>query len=84
MKRFWLYGLIMLGITIIFFGFFYDVLFAGIPYQDPTPAMVANYNFHAAIASMIRWIGAGISLLGIIVIMVRWVLGLSRKQDGNH
>ena len=79
LKRFWPYGLLLLGITIIFVGFVYDVLFAGIPYQDPTPAMVATYNFHATIASTIRWVGTGISLLGIIIIVIRWGLGFLRK-----
>ena len=79
MKRFWPYGLLLLGIMIIFVGFVYDVLFAGIPYQDPTPAMLATYNFHATIASTIRWVGTGISLLGIIIIVIRWGLGFLRK-----
>jgi len=39
MKRHWPLVLIIVGITIIFVGFVYDVLFAGIPYQDPTPAL---------------------------------------------
>jgi len=79
MKRYWPYGLLLLGIMIIFLGFVYDVLFAGIPYQDPTPAMVATYNFHATIASTIRWVGTGISLLGIIIIVIRWGLRFLRK-----
>ena len=79
MKRFWPYGLLLLGIMIIFVGFVYDVLFAGIPFQDPTPAMLATYNFHATIASTIRWVGTGISLLGLIVIVIRWGLGFLRK-----
>jgi len=28
---------ILVGILVIFAGFVYDVLFAGMPYQDPTP-----------------------------------------------
>jgi len=64
---------------IIFIGFVYDVLFAGIPYQNPTPAMLVTYNFHTTIASNIRWVGAGISLLGIIIIVIRWGLGFLRK-----
>ena len=79
MKRFWPYGLLLLGIMIIFVGFVYDVLFAGIPFQDPTPAMLATYNFHATIASTIRWVGAGISLLALIIIVIRWGLGFLRQ-----
>ena len=47
MKRKFPYLLIILGILIIFIGFVYDVLFAGIPYQDPTPAMSASYDYHS-------------------------------------
>ena len=79
MKRFWPYGLLLLGIMIIFVGFVYDVLFAGIPFQDPTPAMLATYNFHATIASTIRWVGTGISLLALIIIVLRWGVGFLRK-----
>ena len=79
MKRFWPYGLLLMGITIIFVGFVYDVLFAGIPFQDPTPAMLANYNFHATIAATIRWVGTGISLLALIIIVLRWGLGFLRQ-----
>lgn len=71
MKRLWPFILIILGMLIIFAGFVYDVLFAGIPYQDPTPAMVASYNFHAWIASMIRWGGLVIFLVGGVVITIR-------------
>jgi hypothetical protein len=61
MKRFWPIVLLVLGITIIFIGFVYDVLFAGIPYPDPTPALQARYEFHSRIASMIRRAGWGYS-----------------------
>lgn len=64
MKRLWPIIIILLGITIIFIGFVYDVLFAGIPYQDPTPALQASYDFHSRIASSIRWNGVGICILG--------------------
>ena len=50
-------------------GFVYDVLFAGIPYQDPTPQMQADYDFHAKLASVARWvggcgIGVGVAIAG--------------------
>jgi len=77
MKRKLPFLLIFIGITIIFVGFVYDVLFAGIPYQDPTPAMLAIYNFHAQIASMIRWGGAGIFMAGGMAVIVQ---RLSRKD----
>ena len=80
MKRFWSFGLLLLGIGIIFLGFLYDVMFAGIPYQDPTPALAATYTFHATVASIIRWLGTGIFLLGILVVVMRWVLNNHSKE----
>ena len=84
MKRFWPYGILLLGIMIIFLGFVYDVMFAGIPYQDPTPAMVATYNYHATIASTIRRVGTGISLLGIVIIVIRGGLGFLGRKNGGE
>jgi len=79
MKRLLPILLIGLGIIIIFSGFVYDVLFAGIPYQDPTPALQARYDFHARIASMIRWSGVGILMLGGLIGIVRRL----RRTDKN-
>ena len=61
--------LLGLGIVIILAGFVYDIIFAGIPYQDPTPVMLASYNMHAQIASTFRWSGAlllGVAILSLI------------------
>ena len=52
-------------------GFVYDVAFAGIPYPDPTPAMAADYAFHARIASLIRWAGGAVVLAGSVAFIVR-------------
>ena len=47
----------LLGVGLFVAGIGYDVIFAGIPFQDPTPEMTASYNRQAAIASAIRNIG---------------------------
>ncbi len=77
MKRRLPFLLFVFGIILILTGFVYDVLFAGIPYQDPTPAMLANYNLHSQIASIIRWSGVGISIIGGLALIIRRV-GLSK------
>ena len=59
--------LILLGVSIFCCGFMYDAVFAGIPYQDPTPELVAKYNFHSEVASLIRWGGAGTCVFGVVV-----------------
>ena len=71
MKKWWLIGLIISGVIIIFAGFIYDVVFAGIPYQDPAPAMLESYNFHSQVASIIRWSGLGISAIGGSLVIFR-------------
>ena len=71
MKQIWPIALIILGITIIFIGFVYDVVFAGISYQDPTPALQASYDFHSRIASIIRWNGVGLCIIGGLVGIIR-------------
>lgn len=73
MKRFFPFILITLGIGLVLAGFIYDALFAGIPYQDPTPALTASYNFHSQIASAICGSGIGIFIIGGIVLAFRWL-----------
>jgi hypothetical protein len=81
MKRFLPFVLIVLGITIIFTGFVYDELFAGIPYPDPTPALAASYDFHSQIASIIRWSGMGICIIGGAAIIIRWLTRKSHNPE---
>jgi hypothetical protein len=79
MKRFWPSILVAIGLLLIVGGFFYDVLYAGIPYQDPTPEMSANYDRQARIAGKIFWYGVGIFLLGAVGGIVRRVMRRSRR-----
>jgi len=65
------FGLILgVGLATVVAGFLYDVLFAGIPYQDPTPELQAKYDFHSNVASWIMRTGLGICLLAIPVGLV--------------
>ena len=80
MKRLFPFILIILGIIIIFAGFVYDALFAGIPYQAPTITLAASYNFHSQIASIIRWSGLGICIIGGVVIIIPWLLRKDHVQ----
>ena len=82
MKRFWPYILIAAGFLLIISGFIYDIFFAGIPYQDPTPEMSANYFWHAHIASTIRWCGVGVFLFGAVGGVGCWIV--RRSQPSTH
>ena len=56
------------GVLIVMSGFVYDVMFAGIPYQDPTPELQARYDFHSAVAGSLYTTGGLVFLLGIVAI----------------
>jgi hypothetical protein len=60
-----------LGLLLLASGFVYDLVFAGIPYQDPTPAMSARYALHARIALGMWGIGGVAFLSGTVVVLVR-------------
>jgi len=60
----------LLGLLIVLSGFFYDVLFAGIPYQDPTPELQARYDFHSSVAGWFYKTGGIIFLLGLLAVPI--------------
>ncbi len=68
-------GLVVIGVGLLFLGggFLYDVLFAGIPYQDPPPTLQQQYAANAAIAQTLYALGGVIILLGIVISVVQWV-----------
>ena len=51
MKRLGALALLCLAVVVV--GFLYDIYFAGIPYQDPTPDLQARWNFHKSVSSAI-------------------------------
>ena len=66
MKKLWPVALLILGIMLICGGFTYDILFAGIPFQDPTPELAARYTIHANIAAFIRMAGMIVFVTGFL------------------
>ena len=55
---------VTLGVCLLIGGFVYDVMFAGIPYQDPTPEMQARYDHHAGIAAKTMKSGLFLTVVG--------------------
>ena len=51
------------GVLLLVGGFLYDALFAGIPFQDPTPALEEQYRNHARRGAWMQNIGIGLLLL---------------------
>lgn len=73
-KQMWPYLLLAAGPFLLAAGFVYDLLFAGIPYQDPTPELAASYDRHSAIATVIYWSGILTLLAGLMVMILRFLV----------
>lgn len=76
-----------IGILIIACGFFYDVLFAGIPYQDPPPDLQAQYGFHTSIAGWFYKTGGILFLVGLIavpIILKKSKTGSNSQVENTH
>lgn len=58
-------GMPMLGIVLVLVGFVYDLLFAGLPYQDPTPEIQSRWESHKFVANLFYETGGIIFLLGL-------------------
>jgi hypothetical protein len=52
------------GLFLLVGGFVYETMFAGLPYQDPTPEMSASYARHVRTASVLCWTGMAVLLSG--------------------
>jgi hypothetical protein len=50
---------VALGFVLAAAGLVYDLAFAGLPYQDPTPEMQARWRYHSGVASVIELVGGG-------------------------
>lgn len=58
--------LFLFGITLFVVGFFYDLLFAGIPPQDAPTHIMEKYNQNAFISDLIIKFGLFVTLIGIV------------------
>jgi len=62
-------------------GFVYDIIFAGIPYPDPTPEHQSDWQLQKFIASIFYKTGGIIFLLGIAAIPAVWIR--TKNVDSN-
>jgi hypothetical protein len=65
--------IIALGFVVIVAGFFYGAIFVGVPYQDPSPELLARQNFNDSVASYIYMSGFGMIILGVVLSITRVV-----------
>ncbi|MEJ6727868.1 MAG: hypothetical protein QNK83_01715 [Akkermansiaceae bacterium] len=66
-----------IGILILVIGFLYSTIFTGIPDQDPTPQMVADFQRHSKIAEVIH-------TSGIITLFAGFILRVALKLTGSR
>lgn len=81
MKKSWQFILIAAGLFLLAGGFIHDVMFAGIPYQDPTPEMSERYAYHSRVASTACLMGTGFFLIGSVAGVVRIIVRRFRSSD---
>ena len=60
----------IVGVVILVVGLYYSMFKAGIPYQDPTPEMLQNYNRWLMQGEIMTWAGIGILVLDVICLIV--------------
>lgn len=69
---------IALGFAVMMGGFWYDVVMAGIPYQDAPPALLVEYETAKNRAATILWIGAALASVGSLLAVGTAVLFVRR------
>lgn len=72
---------VALGCVVVVGGFLHDLMFAGIPYQDPPPEVLARYNFHSMVAGCLYMAGFGIIFLSMILFFARIILKRFRNGE---
>lgn len=76
---------LVVGLGVLLVGLAFDVLYAGIPFQDPPPALALRYQANARIASGIEAWGANLALLGCgIVVVVQVVTRMRRRATARR
>jgi len=70
---------ISLGVVTIVGGFMYDILFAGIPYQDPPPDLQARYEADQDTAASIMTLGFYITIPGCLLLVASLFFKVKRK-----
>ena len=55
----------ILGLFAMLAGFLYDAAFAGLPYQDPSEALQAQWEFHKAVAEWLLLCGFVLFVAGL-------------------
>lgn len=65
--------LVAAGVLLLIAGLVYSVVFAGIPYQDPTPQMYATWKSYQRIGDSLMISGLVVLASGGLWVLVRWI-----------
>lgn len=71
----------VLGGILVIAGLYFTVVKAGLPYQDPTPEMVAQYERDTGIGMVLLLAGLG---TGIFCLVYTVVCFLRKKNKGRR
>ena len=82
MNTYWVIGALLFigGVGITMSGFVYDIMFAGIPYQDAPQQLRDSYEVHARIATTIEMIGLGVAGAALVVALFGFVRAHKNKR----
>jgi hypothetical protein len=72
-------AILVVGVVIVLSGFAYDLMFAGIPYPDPTPAQMSDYDRGRRVADGIIVAGLFPTAAGALGVCVTGALALIRR-----
>jgi len=66
--------LVWIGALLLVIGFVYDIVFAGIPFQDAPPGLVNKYELNTEIA---QWI----MLTGLLLLVAGFLIKITTKLN---
>ena len=78
-----LISLFFIGSILILIGFYYWVVKAGIPYQDPTPEMLYRYYQDMRIGDITLLVGFGMIMVDILLSIICYIK-IFRKKDKEN
>lgn len=79
--RWILNSIILAGIIIFIIGWYYWIIKAGIPYQDPPLELQIKYAINMGIGDILVGNGFVIAVSGAIIRFIFWLIGKVKKRS---
>ena len=74
-------SLILAGVIILIIGFYYSVIKAGIPYQDPPLELQIQYAINMGIGEIMLKYGFLLTVLGMILRIITGIMAKRMKRN---